>query len=260
MAKSGRRPKWGQHFLHDERALARLASALPLEPGRLVVEIGPGEGALTRRLTQTGARVTAVEIDPALADRIRTQFAGVSDFQVLNGDFLEIDLEELLGPVGGSKAVVAGNLPYYATSPIVRKILPLGSRIEAAVFLVQREVAARIAARKGSRDYGYLSALCRLYSDPEILFTLKPGAFRPPPRVESAAVKLRLKPDFAIPAGLDRFLGMAFRQPRKTLLNNLGPEYGREVVARCPEAGLRAQQLDVEELVELWRGLAGRAA
>ena len=251
-----KRPKLGQHFLHDASVLSRIARALPLGSGTPVVEIGPGEGALTAHLLESGARVTAVELDRGLAARLREQYAGEERFALVESDVLEADLDALLS--AEEPGYVFGNLPYYITSPIIRRILPMSDRVRAAAFLIQKEVAERVTARKGSRDYGFLSAICRLWAEPEYLFTVKPGSFRPPPRVDSAVIRLTLRTGAVVEDGLVAFLEAAFRQPRKTLLNNLTALYERERVAAFPEAKLRAQQMDVEELAGFWKTLEGR--
>lgn len=250
------RPKLGQHFLHDVRVLDRIVSTLAFEPGQLVVEIGPGRGALTRRLLAADARVLAVEVDAALAEQLRQEFAGEPRFELIEQDILQVDLAAI---TRGEKAVLSGNLPYYITSPIVRRTLAAGHHFERAVFLVQRETAARIAARKGSRDYGYLSALVRLHSTPELMFAVSPGSFQPPPRVQSAVIRLTPNQAGLADPSFVRFLEAAFRHPRKTLLNNLGVIYDKPSILEEPESGLRAQQLDVEELQDLWRRLANTA-
>lgn len=244
------RPRLGQHFLHDLSALERIALAARFAPGDPVVEVGPGRGALTAVLLDRGARLTAVEVDARLAAELRRRFADRADFRLVERDVLQVDLAAL---IGDEPAALVGNLPYYITSPIVRKALELGDRITCAVFLVQKEVAERIAAEKGSRAYGYLSALCRLRSVPELLFTVKPGAFRPPPEVDSAVVRLTPRPGPPPDPRLIAFLEAAFRQPRKTLLNNLSAVYPRESLAGRGSMRLRAQQLDVDELERLWR-------
>lgn len=251
----GPRPRLGQHFLHDQGVLDRIVAALAFHEGQLVVEIGPGHGALTRRLLAAGARVRAVELDSYLAGLLRQEFAAEPRFELIEDDVLNVDLAAI---AQGEKAVLAGNLPYYITSPIIRRVLAAGRSYQRAVFLVQLETAQRIAARKGSRDYAYLSALTRMQSDPEILFRVPPGAFNPPPRVESAVIRLTSRDDQAPDAAFVKFLEAAFRHPRKTLLNNLGVLYEKAAVALEPEAGLRAQQLDVEELRELWARLEQR--
>lgn len=251
-ARRYRRPKLGQHFLHDPNILGRIVAALGLSPGQIVVEVGPGTGALTRRLLDAGARVLAIELDHALAEGLREQFQGEERFELIEKDVLDVDFADV---VRGRSAVLAGNLPYYITSPIVRKTVAEGGAFDRAVFLVQQETAERIAGRKGSRDYGYLSAVVRLQCETEVLFSVPPGAFRPPPRVQSAVIRLTRKGEASPDPSLVKFLEAAFRHPRKTLLNNLAPVYSRTAVLAQPEAGLRAQQLEVEELRDLWTRL-----
>jgi 16S rRNA (adenine1518-N6/adenine1519-N6)-dimethyltransferase len=254
-AQRGPRPRLGQHFLHDRGVLERIVAALAFRPDQLVVEIGPGQGALTRRLLAAGARVRAVELDAYLAERLRQEFSAEPRFELIEDDVLNVDLAAL---AQGEQAVLAGNLPYYITSPIIRRALAAGRSYERAVFLVQLETAQRIAAGKGSRDYAYLSALTRMQSDPEILFRVPPGAFSPPPRVQSAVIRLNIRPGEDPNPEFVKFLEAAFRHPRKTLLNNLGGLYQKAAVALEPEAGLRAQQLDVEQLRGLWKRLEQR--
>ena len=252
LERMARRPPLGQHFLHDEGVLARIAAAVGAGAGDHVVEIGPGEGVLTRHLLASGARVTAIEVDPRLASRLRQTLAGEGDLELIHADVLKVDLRALLGD---GPAALAGNLPYYITSPIVRRTLALGQAISRAVFLVQKEVADRICAGPGTRDYGYLSALCRLGATPETLFRVRPGSFRPPPKVESAVIRLTPRPEPPPEPELVRFLEAAFRQPRKTLLNNLSALYPRELLAQAAETSKRAQQLDVAELQALHHSL-----
>lgn len=252
-----RRPKLGQHFLHDAGVLDRIVDALAFSRGQLVLEVGPGRGALTRRLLDAGARVLAIELDSELAARIRAEFADQPQFEVIDDDILNVDLRAL---TGGEPAVLAGNLPYYITSPIVRKTLEAGSCLQRAVFLVQLETAERIAATKGTSEYGYLSALVRMQADPEVMFRVPPSAFRPPPRVQSAVIRLTPRSDAEVEQGFVKFLEAAFRHRRKTLLNNLSAICDKATVAAQPEAGLRAQQLDVGELHELWVRLTTKSA
>ncbi|MBI1358038.1 MAG: ribosomal RNA small subunit methyltransferase A [Acidobacteria bacterium] len=249
--------KLGQHFLNDQGALRRIAAALPLDENSHVVEIGPGRGALTAALLATGASVTAVELDPYLLSWLRENLPH-ERLELVAGDALTVDLAALSRP--DRPSFLAGNLPYYITSPLVRRALEARAAFRQAVFLVQKEVAERIVARKGSRDYGYLSALCRLYAEPELLFSVKPGSFRPPPKVDSAVFRLLLRQDVPAQPETERFLEAAFRQPRKTLRNNLRGLFDDELVSAQPEAGLRAQQLDLEELTALHRRLREQSA
>ncbi len=249
------RPPRGQHFLRSRRILARIAARLPIHEGARVIEIGAGDGALTAELLARGAQVTAIEVEPRLAARLRERFAENPRLEVLEGDILELDLAQLVAQRTSEPALVTGNLPYYITSPILRRVFAAAPRIAHAVFLMQHEVALRVAATKGSRDYGFLSVLCRLYSEPEYLFAVPPGAFRPPPKVQSAVVRLTIRPAETVDPSLVAFLKACFRQPRKTLRNNLAARYPRTALDTLEECTRRAQQLDLDELRSLWQRL-----
>ena len=234
--------KLGQHFLADRNFLERLAEATCPSTEPLVVEIGPGRGALTECLLARADRVVAIELDPALAAGLRTRLPVV---ELVEDDVLSVELAQW-GP-----AAVAGNLPYYITSPILERLFAMGPLLKRAVVLVQLEVAERLVAKPGTRDYGYLSVETQLFTKPEILFRVPPGAFTPPPKVESAAVRLTPRTLPAEdPRGFLEFAGRCFRHKRKTLRNNLLPFYGQQV-GTWPEAGLRAEQLPLEKLIEL---------
>ena len=212
----------------------------------------------------------AIEVDPVLVHYLRQKFAGEiaeGRLHLIEGDVLKTDLAQW------GAAVIAGNLPYYITSPILEKLHSLGSAQRGAelkgwiraVFLVQAEVAARLAAAPGSRDYGYLSVLTQVYARPEILMAVPRSAFRPQPKVDSAVVKLEPADalrDFGIAdrEGFLRFASLAFRQKRKTLRNNLSAAYPRELLDRIPETRLRAEQMGIPELVALERAIAASNA
>ena len=250
------RQKLGQHFLFQESILERIAAAACPAVEPLVVEIGPGRGALTRRLLARANRVVAIELDAALVEGLRKEFAAEPRLEILHADVLRVDLARW-GP-----AVMAGNLPYYITSPILEKTAAARAAVRRAVFLVQKEVAERVAAEPGSRDYGYLTVALRLFFGARVLFEVKPGAFRPPPQVDSAV--LRLEPcarvaelGIADSADFLRFASLCFRQKRKTLRNNLLAAYPRERVDALPDVSARAEQLSLEELSALYRRLVG---
>jgi 16S rRNA (adenine1518-N6/adenine1519-N6)-dimethyltransferase len=197
---------------------------------------------------------------------------------VIEGDVLSADWRTLLQsanpvepidttrPADPSRPVIAGNLPYYITSPILEKVFSLGEHWERAVFLVQAEVAARIAAEPGTRDFGYLSVLAQVQTRVEYLFDVSRDAFHPPPNVDSAVIRLTPHaPETTDLPGFLRFAQICFRQKRKTLRNNLAPAYGKEVVDELPEAKQRAEQLSVAQLIALHEKLsshggAGNAA
>jgi 16S rRNA (adenine1518-N6/adenine1519-N6)-dimethyltransferase len=179
------RKSLGQHFLNDPRILGRIADALELTGDELVIEIGPGRGALTEVLLPRAQRLYAIEYDRALAELLRNRYAGDDRITIVERDVLEVNLGELAG--GAYR--VAGNVPYYITTPILFHCLTR-PRPECAVYLVQREVAERIVAPPGSREYGALSANVQAVASAELLFRVPAGAFRPPPKVESAVVRV----------------------------------------------------------------------
>lgn len=233
----------GQHFLFDPNILGRIAAACGTNPP-LVVEIGPGPGGLTRALLESAQKVVAIEIDASLAANLPDH----PRLEVVHADVLATDLAQW------GAAVVAGNLPYYITGPILEKVVGLGGKLIRAVFLVQKEVAARLAAQPGSRDYGYLTVATQLRCRVEPLFDVKPGAFRPAPKVYSTVVRLTPHGMYGA-VDAEAFLGFAsacFRQKRKTLRNNLAGAYERMAVDAQPESRLRAEQLPLEQLVDLY--------
>lgn len=253
---AARRPPLGQHFLHDSAVLSRVASEVAAAAGEaeLLVEIGAGTGALTRRLAGLGKRLLALEIDPRLVRRLRAELPAI---EVIQTDVLAVDLRQLILERTARPAAVAGNLPYYITAPILRSIFGAGEGIAAAVLLMQKEVAERVTAEPGSRDYGYLSVLCQAHSRPHLLLRVPPDAFRPRPKVTSALVRLTIEPRWAGWGVQDRpgfleFAQLCFRQKRKTLRNNLEAKFGKQAVSSLPEAGLRAEQLPPEALAALW--------
>jgi 16S rRNA (adenine1518-N6/adenine1519-N6)-dimethyltransferase len=248
----------GQHFLARKSILNRIAAAACPNGAERVIEIGPGKGALTESLLDRAERVIAIEIDPYLVHYLRQKFREPIDEQrltVIEGDILKTDLAAF-GPT-----VIAGNLPYYITSPILEHIFSLGGNWLRAAFLVQAEVAARLASPPGSRDYGFLSVQAQLYAHVETLFPVARRAFRPPPKVDSAVVSMEPR-DAAAELGIaDRaaflhFASAAFRHKRKTLRNNLAPVYGKDRVDAIAEMSKRAEQLSLSELAGLFRKLS----
>jgi 16S rRNA (adenine1518-N6/adenine1519-N6)-dimethyltransferase len=179
------RKSLGQHFLDDPRILERIASSLELTPDDTVIEIGSGRGSLTALLVGRARRLVLIEYDRALAEILRQRYAGDASVTVIEADVLTVDLAAAAG--GAFKLV--GNIPYYITTPILFRALE-PPRPTCAVYLVQREVARRLAAKPGTREYGALSVNVQAVSRVENLFRVAPGSFRPPPKVESAVVRV----------------------------------------------------------------------
>ncbi len=239
--------KLGQHFLVRDAILERLAVAACGEHTARLIEIGSGRGALTRHLLPRTDELHAIELDRSLASYLQQNFARESKLQVHEADVLATNLAQW-GP-----ASIAGNLPYYITSPIIERFLKLNAGFPLAVFLMQWEVAERLLANPGSRSYGYLTVSTRLVCDVELVCKVPPSAFVPPPNVESGALQLRRKVEG--PSELDellRFVSRCFIHKRKTLRNNLRPFYGEQVDS-LPEGRLRAEQLSIAQFVALYR-------
>jgi len=250
----GHRPKLGQNFLTDPSAARRIVEALGDVSESTVVEIGPGRGVLTSLLVGRARHVIAIELDRVLGAQLRMKYAHQPGIEILEGDVLTIDFDSLLRrprvagnanyPFTGPARVV-GNLPYYITSPILQRLFSFHDLFSMMVILVQREVADRIAAKPGGREYGLLSATVQLYARIEKLFTLPPGAFSPPPKVHSTALRLTIEPQEETLGvrGSDflEFLRLSFGQKRKTLVNNLKAHYPEaETRAALAKAGVRA--------------------
>lgn len=243
--------KLGQHFLHKQSYLTRIADAACPHKVPLVIEIGAGRGALTELLLERADRVVAIELDAELVTHLMRKHLGDRRLKVVAGDILTTDLTQW------GHAVVAGNLPYYITSPIVERVLAMGKTLEHAVFLVQKEVAERLTARPSTRDYGFLTVTTQLVAETEYLFKVPPGAFSPPPKVDSAVVKLTPRAAAADPTPLIAFVGLCFQHKRKTIRNNLAHIFGRELLDTIPEADRRAEQLTLDEFRTLYAKLAG---
>lgn len=220
-----------------------------------MIEIGAGRGALTEPLLERSEKVIAIEVDSVLVHYLRQKFLPATEagrLELIEGDILKTDFATL-----AVRPVIVGNLPYYITSPILERVFQLQGDWERAVFLVQAEVAERIAAGPGSRDFGYLSVLVQTHARAEILFPVERTAFRPQPKVDSAVVRLTPRDaadDLGI-ADVGAFLKFAqhcFRHKRKTLRNNLGAVYGLKTIDALPEGRLRAEQVGLAELAALF--------
>ena len=255
--------KLGQHFLVDETVVRRIADSLELKPDMPVLEIGPGIGTLTQFLAMTGARVTAVELDRRCIEIMGTTLKAYDNIRIVQGDVLTLDFTELMG---SGPFQIAGNLPYYITTPIVMKILEGHVPAEKMVFMVQKEVADRMVSGPGTKDYGALSVAVQYHTEAVKLFEVPSAAFLPPPAVDSAVILCtkRLQPPVAVPLEklFFRVVRAAFGQRRKTLANSLqGNGFSKEeVVAMLQETGIkgerRGETLSLDEFAALSRSFA----
>jgi 16S rRNA (adenine1518-N6/adenine1519-N6)-dimethyltransferase len=272
--KKTRKPKLGQHFLASDEAAERIVDALGDVSGATVLEIGPGRGAITEMLARRAQRLIAVEVDRVLSAQLRMQFALQPNVEIIEGDILTIELDTVFGPKPGmlrpgmafnpAPARVVGNLPYYITSDILLRLFDYHRYFSTIVIMVQKEVADRLAASPGSRDYGLLSATAQLYGRVEKLFTLPPEAFAPPPKVHSSVVRITIKPKIEAlqvnEKGFIAFLKLSFAQKRKTLWNNLKMGYDETALrAALAKSGVkptvRAEALPLEKSAALFRAL-----
>jgi 16S rRNA (adenine1518-N6/adenine1519-N6)-dimethyltransferase len=272
--RPAKKPRLGQNFLASPGAAEKIVDALGEVSQALVVEIGPGKGALTEILAGRAGRLIAIELDRMLATQLRFNYGRQPYVEIIEADVLKLDFRTVLNrtigplndlrPLKPARARVVGNLPYYITSDILLRLFEFHDQFDVIVIMVQREVADRIAAKPGSRDYGLLSATAQLYTRVEKLFTLPPGAFAPPPKVHSSVLRLTVAPRFdelqIKPEEFIEFLKLAFAMKRKTLVNNLRTKYGEEKVrGALKEAGVRAdvraEALPLEKSAEIFRKL-----
>jgi len=252
------RPKksFGQHFLHEKRYIERIVSAIAPRADDHVVEIGPGEGALTLPLLRAAGRLTAIELDTDLIPDLQARANSVGALQIVQADVLTVDFTTLAQSLGAARLRLAGNLPYYISSPILFHCVEHAAVIQDMHFMLQKEVVERMAAEPGSKVYGRLSVMLQLACRVEPLFTVPPGAFRPPPKVDSAVVRLvplaaheRHDGD---PERVHAIVKAAFAQRRKTLSNALKNLLDSEAIARAgidPKA--RAETLAPLDFVRL---------
>lgn len=256
----------GQNFLVDQNILAKIVDAAGLDETKGALEIGPGIGALTEKLAQTAGKVTAVEIDQRLLPILGEVMEPYKHVTVIHGDVLKLDLQQLFAEQFGdceSVSVVA-NLPYYVTTPIMMNLLEAGLPLENIVVMIQKEVAVRMAASPGGKDYGSLSIAVQYYSEPQLVCTVPPSVFIPQPNVESAVIRLKVRQAPPVQVKDESFffevVQSSFTQRRKTIANNLKSRFfsgeGRErLEALLAEAGIepsrRAETLSLQEFAVL---------
>jgi len=257
----------GRHYLASPGILARIVEAIGPDPGDLLIEIGPGRGALTFPLAERAGRIVAVEKDPDAVRQLREKPAPNVD--IIEGDILDLDLPSLAARNRGEarKVKLVGNLPYSISSPLLHKVLEERAAFDQAAFLIQKEVAEKICARPGTKDYSPLSIRLQAQFIARIEFPVRPGAFVPPPRVHSAFFTLMKRPVSAVTAAEERefgrFLRAAFRQKRRTLKNNLAAAGypGAQIDKALIEAGIppaaRPEVVPIDAFLALFRELKG---
>jgi 16S rRNA (adenine1518-N6/adenine1519-N6)-dimethyltransferase len=261
------RPKksLSQNFLINDRAAKRIVDSLNIQEGDTVLEIGAGKGALTKYLLKQAKKVLAVELDEELCQYLKRRFFEKDNLVLINQDILKIDFQKLIGRRSHLKVI--GNLPYQITSPLLSLLLKNRSFIPLCVLMVQKEVAKRICAQPGSKDWSPLSVAVQLYSEVKILFSLKPASFFPPPKVESSVIKIIFleRPRVWV-ANEDLFFSVvrsAFGQRRKIILNSLSANFNlpkKEMELILSKVKIdpkrRPETLSIQEFANLSQALA----
>jgi 16S rRNA (adenine1518-N6/adenine1519-N6)-dimethyltransferase len=253
----------GQNFLCDANIIKRIADAAGVNKADAVLEIGPGLGALTRELCDRADRVVAVEIDSGLAEVLKETLSDKKNATVIHGDFLKCDLAELHDVLGGGPFRVAANLPYYITTAIIMRLLESGLPVLSMSFLIQKEVAERMAAAPKTKSYGSLSIAVQYYTDVSVVLNVPRGCFLPSPGVDSVVVRLNKRPPKVdVPSEEDffRITRAAFAMRRKTLANNLSVGLGISKeraealikAANLPE-NVRGEELSLEQFAQIAR-------
>ena len=248
------RKRFGQHFLHESAVIARIVAAIEPRPGERLIEIGPGRGAITLPLLERVGRLEAVELDRDLIPLLLEQARGHGDLVIHAGDALEFDFHTLRGT--GPRLRLCGNLPYNVSTPLLFHLLETPGDVLDMHFMLQKEVVARMAAAPGGRAYGRLTVMLATHCRVERLFDVGPGAFRPPPRVDSSVVRLvpHAAPPFTIadPVRHALVVAAAFGQRRKTLRNSLRGVVGAEGFGVAGiDPGRRAETLSPAEFARL---------
>ncbi len=269
----------GQNFLNDDSVVSRIVDAAEVGPEDLVLEVGPGIGSMTKELARRASKVVAIEIDKHLMTALKENLSEFSNVEIINEDILKVQISDIISrylhqEVNGTplKSVkVAANLPYYITTPIIMKFLEENPGIDAMVFMVQKEVAERMAAKPGGKEYGALSVAVQFYSQPEMVFNVPPHSFIPQPEVDSTVIKLRIHKTPPVQLlNRDTFfrtVKASFGQRRKTLVNalansgyfNISKEELKEIlVNKGIGENQRGETLSILQFAELANALFGK--
>ncbi len=255
----------GQNFLIDKNVLSTIVEKSGVNKDVAVLEIGPGAGVLTRELAERAKKIVAVEIDKSLIPLLSYTLSDFDNAKVINEDILKVDLEKLFQEeFAGLSVIVVANLPYYITTPVIMRLLEFDKKISSITVMVQKEVAHRMAAKPGGKDYGALSVAVQFYSEPEIIIEASPSCFMPQPKVSSTVIKMNIfKEDKYIVSNKDFFFKLvksAFGQRRKTLVNALSnsPYISVEkdkITGALKDMELderiRGEKLSIEEFIKL---------
>ena len=244
----------GQHFLTDESVAQRIADSLSLQGYEHVLEIGPGMGVLTKYLLQKDTTTHVIEIDTESVDYLKAHYLNLAP-RIIEEDFLKYDLNSVFK---GEPFAIIGNFPYNISSQIVFKALELRDQVPEFAGMFQKEVAQRICSKEGSKVYGILSVLTQAFYEAEYLFTVPPGKFNPPPKVDSGVLKLTRKPHYKLPCDEKLFfktVKTAFQQRRKTIRNSLKTFNLSDNLKASSIFGKRPEQLSVSEFIELTRSI-----
>ncbi|MFA4842273.1 MAG: 16S rRNA (adenine(1518)-N(6)/adenine(1519)-N(6))-dimethyltransferase RsmA [Candidatus Omnitrophota bacterium] len=251
----------GQNFLVDPNIRRKIIQACELNPSDIVLELGAGRGELTEGIAKVAENIFAIELDSGLCEILRDKFECSKKVKIIQRDILKLDIGRLVGKLS-CKIKVIGNIPYYITSPIIARLFKYKRHIDKIYLTVQKEFAARLIARAGSKDYGAFSCFTQYYSLPEIIFTVKNTCFRPVPKTDSAFVGLTLKTKLPLRAkeekALFKIIRSAFNQRRKTLKNSLKGIVAKEQVEHfCANlaitSDIRAERLTLEDFTNLLR-------
>lgn len=244
--------RFGQNYLHDKNIIKKIVNEINPQQDDTILEIGPGRGALTELIYGKTENFIAVEIDTRVIENLQSKFPGM---QLIQNDFLKVDLKTICD-LNNEKLRIIGNIPYNLTSPIIFKAIRNAELVEDAVLMVQNEVAKRMTATKGTKDYGILTILLNYFTDTQVCFKVSPNAFYPKPKVTSAVVHLRLKELNISEEKKEKFISIVkacFGNRRKTLKNSLSNSIFKEL--NFSDSGidltLRAEQLDVKDFLIL---------
>lgn len=259
------RKRFGQNFLVDENVIRRIARAVKANASERLIEIGPGQGALTEHLLRDCPQLNAIELDRDLIPILRTRFFSAADFQIHEGDALKFDFRALYEAGEESKLRVVGNLPYNISTPLLFKLLKNRDIIQDMHFMLQKEVVVRLNASAGDKNYGRLSVMTQYYCEVQDLFDVSPESFNPRPKVNSAIV--RLTPHTELPVVADNVehfahvVNLAFQQRRKTLRNALKTILENvDDSSLAIDLSLRAERLTVADFVQLSNQINAQSA